>query len=43
MDVKIAFLNGDLDEEVYMEQPDVFVLPENENKGVRAKHETCTD
>ena len=32
MDAKIAFLNGDLDEEVYMEQPEGFVLPRNEKK-----------
>ena len=32
MDVKTAFLNGDLDEEVYMEQSEGFVLPENEQK-----------
>ena len=32
MDVKIAFLNGDLNEEVYMEQPEEFVLPGNERK-----------
>ena len=32
MDVKIAFLNIDLDEEVYMEQPEGFVLPRNEKK-----------
>ena len=32
MDVKTSFLNGNLDEEVYMEQPEGFVLPGNENK-----------
>ncbi|GKB09448.1 retrovirus-related pol polyprotein from transposon TNT 1-94 [Tanacetum coccineum] len=28
MDVKTTFLNGDLDEEVYMKQPEGFVLPD---------------
>src|SRR4051812_17062375 len=32
MDVKTAFLNGELDEEIYMEQPDGFVVPGHEGK-----------
>ena len=32
MDVKIAFLNGFLKEELYMMQPEGFVDPENADK-----------
>ena len=32
MDVKITFLIDDLDEEIYMEQSEGFILPGNEKK-----------
>nr|GEY76964.1 zinc finger, CCHC-type [Tanacetum cinerariifolium] len=32
MDVKIVFLNGKLDEEIYMNKPQGFIMPGNENK-----------
>nr|GEX84708.1 zinc finger, CCHC-type [Tanacetum cinerariifolium] len=37
MDVKTAFLNGDFDEEVYMKQPEGFVMPGHESKCVYSK------
>ena len=32
MDVKTVFLNGNLLEDVYMTQPEIFVDPKNPNK-----------
>ena len=37
MDVKSAFLNGDLNEEVYVEQPASFIKKGNEHKVLRLK------
>jgi len=35
MDVRTTFLYGELEEEIYMEQPDGFVVPGEENKVCR--------
>jgi hypothetical protein len=32
MDVKMTFLNGELDEEIYMDQPDGFLVDDQEGK-----------
>nr|KAJ0201031.1 hypothetical protein LSAT_V11C600318230 [Lactuca sativa] len=37
IDVKTSFLNGDLDEEIYMKQPEGFVMPGNEHKVCKLK------
>ena len=34
MDLKTAFLNGDLDKEIYMEQPEGFIVLGQERKFV---------
>jgi len=37
MDVKFAFLNGDLKEEVYVHQPQGYVIPGKEGKFLRLR------
>lgn len=35
MDMKTAFLNEELEEEIYMEQPEWYIVPGQENKVCR--------
>ena len=37
MDVKFTFLNGDLEEDVYIEQPEGFQLTDNPNSVCKLK------
>jgi hypothetical protein len=41
MDVKTAFLNGNIEEELYMVQPEGFVNPKDANKVCKLQRSIC--
>ena len=41
MDVKLAYLHGVLEEEIYMEQPEGFIAQGDEDKVCRLMHSLC--
>ena len=41
MDVKTAYLNGELDEEIYMDQPDEFIVTGEESKVYKLLKSLC--
>ena len=43
INVKIAFVNGELKEEIYMEQPESFKAPRKENKVCKLVKNIFTD
>jgi len=42
MNVKVAFLNGEVEEEIYMEQPESFAVQGQENKVCKLDNQGMT-
>ena len=41
--IKTTFLNGDLDKKIYMEQPEGFIIPDQEKKVCKLVKKFCMD